>query len=332
MQLNQKLNPETTKILWRVQKESNKHQVRTRAHCILLLDSGYELEELMLILNVSRKTIYNWKNNWSNQKLVGLYNKEGRGRKKIFNPEQQQQIKEWAKKHKTNLKPVVEKIRREWGIKASKDTVKRVLRSLGMKWKRLRRIVGGSPKEEEYQSKKKILQALRQLASQGSIDLRYLDETGFCLTPYVPYAWQEKNETDGVNSKQSKRLNVLGLLNAENELESYIFETRITSEIVISFLDIFVKQINKLTVIVLDNAPIHKSKAFQKKIAEWRKKKLEIFWLPTYSPQLNLIEILWRFIKYQWLEAKAYLSWRNLTHDVEQILKDYGDRYVINFA
>jgi transposase len=53
---------------------------------------------------------------------------------------------------------------------------------------------------------------------------------------------------------------------------------------------------------------------------------------PTYSPQLNLIEILWRFIKYQWLEAKAYLSWQNLTHDVEQILKYYGDRYVINFA
>jgi transposase len=60
-------------------------------------------------------------------------------------------------------------------------------------------------------------------------------------------------------------------------LESYIFETRITSEVIIKFLDIFVKKINKLTVIVLDNAPIHKSKAFQKKIMEWRKQKLEIY-------------------------------------------------------
>ena len=42
--------------------------------------------------------------------------------------------------------------------------------------------------------------------------------------------------------------------------------------------------------IVLDNAPIHRSKAFEKKIAEWSQKKLKIFWLPTYSPQLNLIE------------------------------------------
>ncbi len=86
-----------------------------------------------------------------------------------------------------------------------------------MKWKRLRKIVGSLPKKEEYQSKKKILPALSKLAAQGSIDLRYLDETGFCLTPYVPYGWQEKNETRGINSKQSKRLNVIGLLNTKLE-------------------------------------------------------------------------------------------------------------------
>ena len=63
-------------------------------------------------------------------------------------------------------------------------------------------------------------------------------------------------------------------------------------EIVIKFLDNYAQKIDKLTVVVLDNAPIHTSKAFQKKIAEWRQKKLEIFWLPTYSPQLNLITVI----------------------------------------
>ena len=52
-------------------------------------------------------------------------------------------------------------------------------------------------------------------------------------------------------------------------------------------------------------------RAFQNKIPEWREKKLEIFWLPTYSPQLNLIENLWRFMKYEWIEREAYLSWEN---------------------
>ncbi|MEG4854017.1 IS630 family transposase, partial [Microcoleus sp. B5-D4] len=51
-----------------------------------------------------------------------------------------------------------------------------------------------------------------------------------------------------------------------------------------------------------------------------------------YSPELNLIEILWRFIKYQWLEIDAYSSWPSLVSSVEKILKGFGDNYVINFA
>ncbi len=67
-----------------------------------------------------------------------------------------------------------------------------------------------------------------------------------------------------------------------------------------------------LTVIVIDNAPIHTNKAFKAKIVQWRQNKLEIFWLPTYSPHLNLSEILWRFMKYEWVETKAYSNWKSL--------------------
>ena len=332
MQLEKELSPETIKILWRLYRQSKNHQVRIRAHCILLINLKYQLEELIKIFGVSRKTIYNWRNNWSKEKLVGLYNRKGRGRKKIFNKQQEQQIKQWVKQSPRNLKKVINKIKEEWGIETSKDTVKRILKCLGMKWKRLRKVVGSQPEPVSYERKRKILKALQNLSDKGGVDLRYLDETGFCLIPYVPYSWQEIVEKQGIPSKQSKRLNVLGLLNKENELYSYIFETRITSQIVIKFLDSYVKTMKQLTVVVLDNAPIHRSKAFQKKISEWRKKKMEIFWLPTYSPQLNIIEILWRFIKYEWLETKAYNCWKTLTSYVEHILRYFGDRYVINFA
>jgi transposase len=330
--LNQKLNQESIKLLWRIYRQSQKYQVRQRAHCMILIEEGYSIEELIKIFAVSKKTIYNWKNNWLNRGLVGLYNRQGTGRKEIFSSSQKEQIKQWAKLHNKNLKQVIEKVKKEWSIEVSKDTIKRVLKCLGMKWKRIRRTVAREPEPEVYERKKKILSALKKLSDLGTLDLRYLDETGFCLTPYVPYAWQDKNLKQGVESQQSKRLNVIGLLNRNNELESYIFECKITSDIVINFLDQYVKKIDKLTVVVIDNAPIHTSKAFQKKIAQWRQQKLEIFWLPTYSPQLNLIEILWRFMKYEWIETQAYSNWKSLTQYVEQVLKDFGDRYVINFA
>ncbi len=201
-----------------------------------------------------------------------------------------------------------------------------------MKWKRIRNVVASQPNPQVYENKKQLLQGLKKLSDLGFLDLRYLDESGFCLTPYVPYGWQDKSSLEGFKTNKSKRLNVIGLLNKNNDLESYIFETKITSDIVIKFLDNYVKKINKLTVVVIDNAPIHTSKAFKNKIAEWKQKKLEIFWLPTYSPQLNLIETLWRFMKYEWIEKEAYLSWKNLVEYVENVLKDFGTKYTINFA
>ena len=51
-----------------------------------------------------------------------------------------------------------------------------------------------------------------------------------------------------------------------------------------------------------------------------------------YSPQLNLIEILWRFMKYEWIELNAYESWDSLVSYVEKVLRDFDSNYVINFA
>ena len=326
------LTKDTIKLLKRIYKQSKYYQVRQRSHCILLSHEKSRISELMKIFKVSRNTIYNWLNNWDTDGIAGLYNRSGQGRKKIFDVKQQKKIKNWAKETPKNLGLVQEKIEKEWKIITSKDTIKRILKCLGMKWKKMRIMVGGEPSPEVYERKKQIIGALRKLSATGAIDLRYLAFSGFCLTPYVPYGWQEKKILEKLKSQKSKRINVLGLLNTNNQLYSYVFETRITSEIVIKFLDNYVKKIDKKTVVVLDNAPIHRSKAFQKKIAEWQQKKLEIFWLPIYSPQLNLIENLWRFMKYEWIEAQAYKSWKNLVEYVEDILKNFGTKYTINFA
>ena len=50
------------------------------------------------------------------------------------------------------------------------------------------------------------------------------------------------------------------------------------------------------------------------------------------KPQLNLIEILWRFIKYEWLPLSAYKCWQSLVDFVEKVLREFGENYVINFV
>jgi hypothetical protein len=128
---------------------------------------------------------------------------------KTFNPEQIAQIHAWVQQSPHQLKQVAAKIRKEWGITTSTQTIKRVLKVIGMSWHRLRRVVGGQPDAQEYEQKQVELEALKQLEDQGELDLYYLDEAGFCLIPCIPYGWQLIGQTEAIESRRSQRLNVL---------------------------------------------------------------------------------------------------------------------------
>ncbi|PAX60071.1 IS630 family transposase [Brunnivagina elsteri] len=326
------LAQDTLKLLERIHKQSKHHQVRQRAQCIKLSYQGYQINDLMKIFNVSRLTITNWFNDWDEFSLIGLYDRKGRGRKSKLNDEQKEQVKKWAKENSRNLNIVVKNAREEWGIYISKNLIRRILNLFKVSWHRIKRGVAGQPDPIEYKEKKEELENLKRQEDAGKIDLFFCDETGFCLIPYVPYAWQEEGEEIIVKTQRSKRLNVLGFLNRKNELETYIFECNINSDIVIACIDKFCERIVKPTVLIVDNASIHTSSFVFEKQEEWRQKGLTLFFLPTYSPELNIIEILWRFIKYYWLDFDAYNSWQNLVESVEYILRNFGEEYIINFS
>ena len=103
-----------------------------------------------------------------------------------------------------------------------------------------------------------------------------------------------------------------------------------TSAIIESF-DQLSAQIEKRSYVLVDNAPMHRSKAFIQQIPKWVSKGLIVKYLPVYSPQLNLIEILWRFMKYYWLPFSAYASFQSLVAAIEDILNRFGTDYRITF-
>jgi len=65
---------------------------------------------------------------------------------------------------------------------------------------------------------------------------------------------------------------------------------------------------------------------------EWRKKGMLLQFIPAYSPELNLIEVLWKMMKHYWLEAKHYSSMDNLKSAIIHILQEYGKSYSISFG
>jgi hypothetical protein len=159
-----------------------------------------------------------------------------------------------------------------------------------------------------------------------------VDASGFCFVPSIPSAWQAKGQTIARESTPSKRMNVVGFLHTHNALEASSIAGSVTSDVVIRCIDDFCTQIQAPTVLVMDNASIHTSKAFQEKIPAWEAQGVDIFSLPKYAPELTLIEILWRLMKYAWIEFWASISWEHLVAYVEGVIRDFGEKYKINFV
>lgn len=167
----------------------------------------------------------------------------------------------------------------------------------------------------------------------GYIELYFADESGFTMQPYVPYAWQKKGLTQRrFARKQKKRLNVFGLMSLSGQLTVYHSEANLDSVFIKNSLDNFAqKPHDKPYVIILDNGPIHHGYLVKNEFEKWEEMGLSIFYLPTYSPHLNPIEILWRFCKYRWLNKVHYKTWASLKKAILHIFKQYGSEYSINF-
>ena len=126
--------------------------------------------------------------------------------------------------------------------------------------------------------------------------------------------------------------NVLGFINKQGNLHSYLSQKSVKSDTVVEVFDAFSKQLKKPTVVVLDNASFHKSKVFKENIASWSNRGLTLLYLPPYSPELNIIEILWKFIKYHWMEMSAFQSYTNMKEYVQRMLSEYGVKRAIDFS
>jgi len=158
----------------------------------------------------------------------------------------------------------------------------------------------------------------------GHIDLRFADETAFNLVPNVPYGWMRKGEQKGIPSQKGGNLNLFGLLNLKGDLTTYQTTRKVDSLTIIEWLDDFAHTIKILTVVVIDNAPWHRADKVIEKIKEWEELGLFIVYLPPYSPHLNLIEILWRKIKYEWLKPSDFESKEALHKAINHIIKNYN--------
>lgn len=318
--------------LQEVKKDHASPWTRIRATAVLLSNQRISLQTIAEVSGICRQTASIWLSNWMEQGLDGLADKPRTGRPTILSLYQQVETIGIVEKIPRSLNQVLAEIKERWNIILSKSTLRKLCKRANLSWKRVRKSLRSKRNDEEFAEAVEDIKMLLDQADKGDIGFYYFDESGFTLEPCVPYAWQLIGKQIEVPSSRSNRLNVLGFINRSCHFESFVFEGSVTSEVVVACFDDFAKKITKKTVVLVDNASMHTSNIFLNNIEKWKEKGLIIQNIPPYSPELNKIEILWRKIKYEWLDFSAYESFSTLKKSLDDILANVGRTYLINFT
>src|SRR4029434_1403076 len=319
-------------LLENTMKNDASHRARMRAHGLLLSSEGITIKAIAKIYHVDRDTVSTWIKKWEKHGAKSLHDQPRSGRPTTLNATEKELAQQYIKEEPRSLKQVVERLRQKTAKRLSISSLKRLAKKARLRWKRVRKSLKSLRDPEEFTKCQRELEALQKQEDQGKIDLYYFDESGFTLDPYIPYAWQEPGTVIEIPATKGGRINIVGFMNRKNDLHPYMFEQTINTSVIVACLNDFCQKIKKKTMVVMDNSSIHTSEEFEDYIAQWKKKGLHIKYLIPYAPELNLIEILWRHIKYLWLPFSAYQCMEALREALEHILKDFGSKYQIIFA
>lgn len=180
--------------------------------------------------------------------------------------------------------------------------------------------------------RREALGLLEEQGRQGHLDLFYGDESQVSPEGYVPYGWQFEDEQVSIESTKGKGLNCFALLSRDNRVVYATKQESITADFIVEELDKFSLSIAKPTVVVLDNARVHTAAKVRKQLGYWQQRGLFLFYLPAYSPHLNLAERLWKELKARWLKPSDYLTTDSLFYAVKMALAAVGSNLFINFA
>ncbi|AMR28696.1 hypothetical protein A0257_17370 [Hymenobacter psoromatis] len=128
------------------------------------------------------------------------------------------------------------------------------------------------------------------------------------------------------------KINSWGLINRRNETQWVMTEKNINAQFIFTQLEELSFRLKKPTFIVLDNASMHKAQLIQQQLPFWEERGLYLFYLPTYSPHLNLAETLWRKLKKEQLDPADYHTKDTLFYAVNRCLAQVGNLWKINFS
>ena len=278
-----------------------------RKRAVAAVQNGESPEDVARVIGIHRGTIYGWIALYRNGGWDRLNAKKRGGRRPLLDGKKLQWVYEtvtmgcpeqlkfpfalWS------LNMISHAIEQKFGIKLSKMSVGRLMHQLGLSPQRpLWRAYQRDPKAVE-QWLVEDFPKIKAAARKAGGEVWFSDEAGVRSDSHSGTTWAPVGKTPVVVTTGARfGLNVISAINRQGALRFMCVDGKVNADVFIEFLKRLAASTDHPVFLIVDGHPTHKAK----KTAEFVKSlkgRLQLFFLPGYSPDLNLDELVWNHLK-----------------------------------
>jgi transposase len=308
----------------------DKQAVR-RLSVLIMIGKRMRLEHILSLWNVSQQSVYNWLNEFAMKGWESLRYEKAPGRPARLTKTQKRKLAAWIEAGPEacgyargcwSSVLIQDLIDRKFHVFYNRFYVCELLRNLGFSFQKARFVSDHLDAEARQRWMESEFPGILRQAKQLGAWLFFGDETSFALWGSLSYTWGRRGRQPQVpTTGLRKGYKVFGAIEFfTGRLIYQGTEQRFQSDSYQSFLCYLLSQVSGRVILIQDGARYHTSKA-TREFLEQHKERLTVYQLPSYSPDYNPIEYLWKKVKTQTTHNRYFAEFVLLVKSVDQALK-----------
>jgi len=337
MQFRIRFNKETRKeIITRLHQAYGSGHLRLikRIHVLLTAEEGRVVSEIAEMFDLSEQSIRNYLHGFLQRGLSSLGYRKPPGRPAKLTKTQRRELAELVEAGPEAAgydcgcwsTPLIQDlIARHFKVTYSPYYVAELLKNLGFSWQKARfvsdHLTDVAPAQETWM--KKTWPEIKQLAEAKGGMILFGDEASFAQWGSLSYTWARRGQQPTVKtSGQRKAYKVFGLIDyLSGTFFHHGHQGKFNADSYQAFLLKVLQKTRQHLILIQDGARYHTSKAMRLFFEE-HKERLTVYQLPSYSPDFNPIEYLWRNLKKQATHLRYFKTFAELVQKVDQKLHE----------
>ncbi len=297
---------------------------------ILLICGDKLISEVASLLNVSTQAVRAWVKKYLTSGIRGLRMGTSPGRPPKLTKSQRKELMKIIKAGPEAVgfpgacwrTPMLQHlIKEKFGVFYNAHYLSSLLKNMGFSYQKAKFIASKQDKEARKEWLKKTWPEIIALAKRKNSYVLFGDEASFPQWGTLSYTWAPIGEQPTIQTSGTRKgYKVFGLIDYfSGRFFSKGHEGKLNGEAYIEFLKEVLSKTRKHVILIQDGAPYHKGKKV-KEFFEKHANRLTVYKLPSYSPDYNPIEKLWKKIKEKGVHMKYFPTFDDLKNTVDEML------------